>query len=324
MKRNIALIFGISGQDGAYLARFLLENGYEVFGTSRDAELNDFSLLKELGIKEKISLHSVTLSDFRSVISILNLIKPTEIYNLSGQSSVYLSFQQPIETLDSISNSTLNVLEAIRFSGIKAKFYNAGSSESFGNIEGIPADEETSFKPKSPYGVAKASAFWHVSSYRDAYGLFACSGLLFNHESPLRPKRFVTRKISYGAAKIALGSSDKLSLGDLSVKRDWGWAPEYVEAMWLMMQDKVPQDFVIATGELNSLKEFVVEVFNFFNLNWEDHVIVDKSLFRASDIEYGYGNPDKASRLLNWKATTKMKEIAKIMAENDYKKLLEK
>ena len=322
MKKNVALIFGISGQDGAYLAKFLLEKGYEVYGTSRDAELNNFSLLENLKIKQKVSCHSVTLTDFRSLISIIKSIKPTEIYNLSGQSSVSLSFSQPIETLESISNATLNVLEAIRFSGIEARFYNACSSESFGNVDGNPANEETPFNPRSPYGVAKAAAFWNVASYRQSYDIFACSGILFNHESPLRAKRFVTRKISIGAAKIALGETKKLYLGDLSVKRDWGWAPEYVEAMWLMLQEKKAEDFVIATGKLNSLKDFVKEVFEFFNLNWKDHVLQDKSLLRPSDINYGYGNPNKAMKKLNWQATIQMNEIAKKMAEYDYELLL--
>ncbi|MGL6284788.1 MAG: GDP-mannose 4,6-dehydratase, partial [Microcoleaceae cyanobacterium] len=219
-----ALICGISGQDGAYLAKLLIEKNYLVWGTSRDAQMSNFYNLSLLGIKEKVNLASMSLNDFRSVLQILTKVKPDEIYNLAGQTSVGLSFEQPVETLDSIATGTLNLLEAIRFTGAKIKLYNAGSGECFGDTGGNTANEETPFRPRSPYGVAKATAFWEVANYREAYDLFACSGILYNHESPLRPERFVTQKIVATAVNIAEDSGEKLYLGDISVKRDWGWA----------------------------------------------------------------------------------------------------
>ena len=207
---KIALIFGISGQDGAYLSELLINKGYEVHGTSRDAEMATFPLLKRLGVKNKITFHSVALNDFRSTLKILEEVAPDEIYNLAGQSSVGLSFEQPLETLESIANATINILEAIKFTNCNCKFYNAGSSECFGDTGDLPADENTPFRPKSPYGVAKASAFWQVSNYRESYGLYACSGIMFNHESILRPSRFVTRKICQSAANIALGKQSSM------------------------------------------------------------------------------------------------------------------
>ncbi len=239
MKR--ALICGISGQDGAYLARLLLDKRYEVFGTSRDAQMSSFR-------------------------------------NLA---------RQPVETLESISVGTLNMLEAIRFTGRPIRFYNAGSSESFGDTRGEAADESTPFRPRSPYAVAKATAFWEVANYREAYGLYACSGVLFNHESPLRPERFVTKKIVSAACRIADGEREKLALGNIAIQRDWGWAPEYVEAMWRMLQGEQPDDFVIATGESRSLEEFVAAVFSEVGLNWRDHVVGDSSLLRPTDLDIG-------------------------------------
>lgn len=235
-KKKLALICGISGQDGAYLARLLLEKGYEVHGTARDAQMSTFYNLQLLGVKDQITFHSMALNDFRSVLQALTKVQPDEIYNLAGQSSVGLSFDQPVETLESISVGTLNLLEAIRFLDRPIKLYNAGSSECFGNTDGQPANEETPFRPRSPYAVAKATAFWEVANYREAYNLFACTGILFNHESPLRPERFVTQKIIKSVCRIAAGSNEKLHLGNISIARDWGWAPEYVEAMWLMLQ----------------------------------------------------------------------------------------
>ncbi len=226
-----ALICGISGQDGAYLAQLLLSKGYSVCGTSRDAQISSFQNLMGLGIREQVKLESMALTDFRSVLQILTKIDPDEVYNLAGQSSVGLSFEQPVETLESVATGTLNLLEAIRFLGKPIKLYNAGSSECFGDLGEDTADETTPFRPRSPYGVAKATAFWQVANYREAYGLFACSGILFNHESPLRPERFVTQKIVSTACRIAAGSLEKLFLGNMSIQRDWGWAPEYVEAM---------------------------------------------------------------------------------------------
>ncbi len=315
---KVALIFGISGQDGAYLAKLLLSKGYEVHGTSRDAEIASFTSLKRLNIKHKITFHSVALNDFRSTLKVLEEVVPEEIYNLAGQSSVSLSFEQPLETLVSIANATINILEAIRFINLYCKFYNAGSSECFGDTEGKPANEETPFRPKSPYGIAKASAYWQVSNYRESYGLFACSGIMFNHESVLRPGRFVTRKICQSAANIALGKEKILKLGDLTIKRDWGWAPEYVEAMWLMLQNNEAEDFVIATGRIYGLNDFVREAFASLNLDWEKYVIINESLKRPSEIRSGYGSPLKAKNKLNWSAKTFMPEIANILAKEEF------
>lgn len=321
MSQKCALIFGISGQDGAYLARLLLEKNYLVHGTSRDAEVSSFGSLHSLGIFDRIKLHSAVLTDFRSTLQVIAKVQPDEIYNLAGQSSVGLSFQQPVETLESFATAALNVLEAIRFLGSEIRFYNAGSSECFGDTGDAPATEQTPFHPKSPYGVAKAAAFWQVANYRDSYGLFACSGILFNHESLLRPPRFVTRKVAMTAARIAMGSDEVLTLGDLSIKRDWGWAPEYVTAMWLMLQQQAPDDFVIATGRLSGLGEFVSEVFSALGLDWERHVRQDRSLYRPSEIHSGYGCPKKASQELGWRAETHMKEVASNMALGEIARL---
>ena len=319
-----ALIFGISGQDGAYLSQLLLQKGYKVHGTSRDAEVNNFSSLIYLGIKDLIKLHSVSLTDFRSVLQVLEKVKPNEIYNLSGQSSVGLSFEQPHETLESIAVATINILESIRFLGGNCLFYNASSSESFGDTGDLPANEKTPFNPKSPYGVAKASSFWQVVNYRESYDLFACSGILFNHESNLRPKRFVTRKICKAAARIALGSEEILNLGDISIKRDWGWAPEYVKAMWMMLQQERADDFVIATGYSSTLREFISYAFSALDLNWENYVKSNPKLYRPSEIQSVYGSPNKANEILNWSAEKTMPEIAKIMSLNEFELLKNK
>lgn len=310
-----ALICGISGQDGSYLAQLLLQKGYEVYGTARDAQISTFQNLIRLGIHKDVVLESMAINDFRSVLQTLVKVKPDELYNLAGQSSVGLSFQQPVETLESISIGTLNILEAIRFSAIPVKFYNAGSSECFGDIGGLPADELTPFRPRSPYAVAKATAFWEVANYREAYNLHACSGLLFNHESPLRPERFVTQKIVRTACRIAKGSPEKLFLGNISIQRDWGWAPEYVEAMWLMLQQDIVDDYVVATGETNSLEDFVRISFASLDLDWKDHVVLDNSLLRPSDISIGKGNPAKICQKLGWTAKSKMSEVVKMMIE---------
>lgn len=321
MSQKSALIFGVSGQDGAYLARLLFDKGYIVHGTSRDAEMSSFASLAALGIRDRVSVHSAALTDFRSTLQLIAKVEPDEIYNLSGQSSVGLSFQQPVETLESIATATLNVLESIRFLGRPVRFYNAGSSECFGDTGGAAADEGTPFRPRSPYGVAKSAAYWEVANYRDSYSLFACSGILFNHESLLRPPRFVTRKVAMAAARIALGSTETLSLGDLSIERDWGWAPEYVEAMWAMLQRHEPEDFVIATGKRSSLQSFVEWTFSALGLDWQKHVRQDKSLFRPSEIRGGYGQPDKATRLLGWTASTTAMEVAARMALGEMKRL---
>lgn len=310
-----ALICGISGQDGAYLAKLLLSKGYIVCGTSRDAQISSFRNLLRLGIREEVKLESMSLTDFRSVLQILTKIQPDEVYNLAGQSSVGLSFEQPVETLESIATGTLNLLEAIRFTGSHVKLYNAGSSECFGDTGDKAADENTPFRPRSPYAVAKAAAFWEVANYREAYGLFACSGILYNHESPLRPERFVTQKIVAAACRIARGSKEKLHLGDISVKRDWGWAPEYVEAMYLMLQQEQPDDYVIATGESHSLEEFVATAFSYLGLDWREHVVTDTSLYRPTDIACSRGNPAKAKEKLGWQAKYKMHDVVRMMIE---------
>jgi len=310
-----ALILGISGQDGAYLARLLLNKGYEVYGTSRDAQMVSFQNLTALGIRDQVHLESVTPTDFRSVIQALTSILPDEVYNLAGQSSVGLSFKQPVETFESISIASLNLLEAIRFTSKSIKYYNACSSECFGDIGDGKASENTPFRPRSPYAVAKAAAFWEVANYREAYDMFACSGILFNHESPLRPERFVTQKIVSSALRIASGTQKKVKLGNISIRRDWGWAPEYVEAMWLMMQQKDPDDFVIATGQSASLEAFIDTAFSYKGLDWRDHVETDPELLRPTDLIGGKGNASKAWEQLGWKAKCKMKDVVHMMMD---------
>lgn len=309
-----ALICGVSGQDGAYLAAHLLGKGYRVVGTSRDAHLNSFSNLSRLGLREQIELRSMAPTDFRSVLNVVSQVSPTEIYNLAGQSSVALSFEQPVEALESIVFGTLNLLEVIRLLDVKIRLYNAGSSECFGNTDNVAAATETTpFHPRSPYAVAKVTAHWEVASYRDSYGLFACSGILFNHESPLRPERFVTQKIVRAAARIAAGDRGRLKLGDTSIIRDWGWAPEYVDAMWRMLQQDAPRDFVIATGQSFPLSKFVELAFEGVGLDWQDHVDTDPALRRPSEIARGSADPGLAERELGWKATYAMPEVVMAM-----------
>jgi len=312
--KNKALIFGISGQDGSYLARLLLEKGYEVHGTSRDHEASTFGNLERLGIKNKVALHSLVLSDFRSVFSVVERVRPQELYNLAGQTSVGLSFSLPVETFESISVGTLNVLECMRMLKLGIKFYNAGSSEAFGNTPD-GAKEDTLFQPRSPYATAKAAAHYSVANYREAYQLFCCTGILFNHESPLRPSRFVTKKIVSTAARIKKGSGEKLELGRIDIKRDWGWAPEYVEAMWLMMQQNVPDDYIIATGVSTSLQDYVGQVFECVGLNWRDYVTQNPGLKRPSDIDISFGHAAKAEKILGWKPKVQLPEIISRMVE---------
>lgn len=310
-----ALICGVSGQDGAYLAKLLLAKGYEVWGSSRDIQIAQLHNLDNFGIREQLHLISMAPNDFRSVLSALQVSKPDEVYFLAGQSSVGLSFEQPVETLESITLGTLNMLEAIRFRGDPVRLYHASSSECFGDVGKCAADEKTPFHPSSPYAVAKASAHWLVANYRQAYGLYTCNGILFNHESPLRPARFVTRKIVATAARIAKGSNEKLTLGRLDIVRDWGWAPEYVEAMWLMLQQQQPDDFVIATGRTSSLQDFVEQTFLYFNLSWREHTISSSEFFRPSDINWSQGNPEKARRLLGWESLSDMPTVVKMLCE---------
>ncbi len=309
-----ALIIGVSGQDGAYLAELLLAKGYEVHGTSRDHEASSFHNLTRLGIRENIRLCSMATTDFRSVLTTLQRVEPDEIYNLAGQTSVGMSFSYPVETFESIMTATLNILECLRLFPKPIRFYNAGSSECFGNTE-TPAAEGSPFHPRSPYATAKAAAHYAVQNYREAYGLFACTGILFNHESPLRPSRFVTRKIVSSAVKIASGKQDKLILGNLDVHRDWGWAPEYVDAMWRILQIDEPQDFVIATGTMNSLQSFVENVFHLVGLEASNHIESSKALFRPSDIIRSVGDPFKANHLLGWRAETDFQTLASKLVE---------
>ncbi len=297
------------------MSQFLLDRGYEVHGTSRDAQASSFSNLNRLGIRDRVTLSSMSVNDFRSVLQVLIRVRPTEVYNFAAQSSVGLSFDQPVETLESVATGSLNLLEAIRFSGLPIRFYSAGSGEVFGETSGAPATEEVRFAPRSPYAVAKAAAYWQVANYRDAYGLFSCTGILFNHESPLRPERYVTRKIVAAACRIADGSGETLVLGNMDIARDWGWAPEYVEAMWLMLQQDNADDYVVATGETHTLAEFVDQAFSAVGLDWHDHVRSDPSLFRPADIRYAAGNPGKAKKILGWYAKKKLNEVVTSMVK---------
>jgi GDPmannose 4,6-dehydratase len=300
-EKKRALICGISGQDGAYLAQFLLSKGYEVWGSSRDAQVNEFYGLRKLEIADQVKKISISLTDFRSVLQGISKVQPHEIYNLAGQSSVGLSFEQPVETAESITNGVLYLLEAIRFIDKNIRFYNAGSSECFGDTRGFTATEETAFRPTSPYAIAKAAATWQVDLYRKAYGLFACTGILFNHESVLRPERFVTKKIVSTACRIAKGSKERLELGNIGIHRDWGWAPEYVEAMHHILNYKEPLNFIVATGVNQSLADFIKVTFSTLDLDWQDHVYFNQSLMRPSDPLKICGSPSKANEYLSWR-----------------------
>lgn len=314
MKR--ALILGVSGQDGAYLSQLLLARGYEVHGTSRDAELQPFTRLRQLGIREQVRTHSTSLRDFREMLQLLTTVEPDEVYNLAGQTSVALSFSQPIEAIESIAQATLILLEVVRFLKAPMRIYNASSSESFGQtLPGEASNEQTPFMPRSPYATAKATAHWTTANYRDSYGIFACSGILFNHESPLRSERFVTKKIVSGAVAIAEGRAQRLKLGDLSVSRDWGYAPEYVEAMWRMLQQDTPADYVVATGESHTVEEFVDAAFRAVGLSWTDHVEVDPGLQRPNDLRYGRGDASRARITLGWQARTRFHDLVTLMVD---------
>jgi GDPmannose 4,6-dehydratase len=312
-----ALICGISGQDGTYLARLLLERGYEVWGSSRDAELNTFANLRRLGIYERVQLVSLNPGDIGGMLGLLRRVRPDEVFSLAGQSSVGLSFEQPIETLESIALGTLNLLEAIRLSDLPVRFYNAGSTECFGDTGDGCATEASPFSPRSPYAVAKASAYWMVANYRQAYGIFACTGILSNHDSPLRPRRFVTRKIVHAAALLAVGREVRLSLGNLSVERDWGWAPDYVEAIAAMLQQESPQDYIIATGKSYPLIEFVETAFRLAGKEWREFVSVDEQLLRPTDIVRNKVDPSKAARQIGWRATFSMPDVVAKMLEHE-------
>lgn len=310
-----AIICGVSGQDGSFLAELLLSKGYRVVGTSRDASVNEFRNLNRLKIREHVETVSMVSNDFRSVLQVLRDTEPDEIYNLAGQSSVGLSFGLPIETYESIAVGTLNLLEAVRFSNIDCRIYNAGSGECFGETHGKPANEKSAFRPLSPYATAKAAAYWTVSNFRNAYGMFTCTGILFNHESPLRPSRFVTKKIVQAACGIARSQQRRLNLGNIDVRRDWGWAPEYVEAMWLMLQAEEPSDYVIATGESNSLRAFCELAFEAVGLDLYDYLDLDDTLLRPLDIKANCGNASKAREDLGWVAKTNFETIVQRLVE---------
>ncbi|MFZ2407234.1 MAG: GDP-mannose 4,6-dehydratase [Methylobacter sp.] len=308
-----ALITGIGGQDGAYLAQLLVSKGYKVFGTSRDASASRFDSLTRIGVAQQVSLLSMAPHDFKSTLTAISKVRPDEIYHLAGQTSVGLSFEQPSETIESITIGTLNILEALRFLDMPVRFYHASSSECFGDTGGVPADEHTPFNPVSPYAVAKSASHWLVRNYREAHKMFAANGILFNHESELRPARFVTQKIVQAAYRISCGSAEKLTLGDLSISRDWGWAPEYVEAMWRILQLDYADDFVIASGEANSLKDFVEQSFACFGLDWTEHVVYDDKLIRPNEISWSQGNPEKALKMLGWQASKRMRDVVKVL-----------
>lgn len=309
MKR--ALISGISGQDGSYLAELLLEKGYEVHGIVRRASTVNTSRVDH--IFDQLHLHYGDLADGRSLERIVSNVMPCEVYNLGAQSHVRTSFEIPEYTADVDALGTLRFLEVCRGRGIK--FYQASSSELFGKVAEVPQSETTPFYPRSPYGVAKLHSFWSVVNYRESYSMFACNGILFNHESPRRGETFVTRKIVKRAVEISRGLENTLLLGNLDAKRDWGYAKEYVEGMWRMLQQDKPDDYVLATGETHSVREFLEEVFGYLNLNWQDHVKIDSRLFRPAEVDLLQGDYSKAKRVLGWEPKVKFSELAHLMVD---------
>ena len=317
MAKKVALITGITGQDGAYLSRFLLEKGYKVFGTYRRISTPDFWRLHYLNIIDKIDLISFDLLDQSSMIHIINKSNPDEVYNLAAQSFVGASFEQPIATGEITGLGTTRLLDTIKTIKSSIKFYQASSSEMFGG-ESPPQNEQHPFYPRSPYAAAKMYAHNITVNYREAYGMFACSGILFNHESPLRGLEFVTRKITNAAARIKLGLQKELTLGNLESKRDWGYAPDYVEAMYLMMQQKKPDDFVIATGETHSVREFADLAFKNLGLNYKDYLKIDKRLTRPAEVDTLLGDYTKAKNRLGWKPKVTFKELVSIMVKSDH------
>jgi GDPmannose 4,6-dehydratase len=312
-----ALITGVTGQDGAYLAKLLLEKDYKVCGVVRDTGTPSLQNLAFLGIADRVELVSANLRDLSNVIRSLERVQPDEIYNLASQSSVGLSFEQPIGTIEFNILSTINILEAMRILPLKAKLYQASSSEMYGKVKDLPVTEETTIHPLSPYAISKAAAHWTAVNYREAYGLFSCCGILFNHESVLRGRQFVTKKVLSNAVKIKRGGADKLRLGNLGIRRDWGFAPAYVKVMWEMLQQEVPEDYIIATGEAHSLQEFVEVAFHHLDLDWREHVLIDKKLYRPSDIEVIYGDPSKARVKLGWDYHLSFKALVHLLVEQE-------
>ncbi len=314
-----ALITGITGQDGAYLARFLLEKGYEVHGMVRRASTESFERVASL--REQIELHQADLLDQLSMITLLGDVRPHEVYNLAAQSFVPTSWLQPLLTGEFTALGVTRVLEAIRLVDPAIRFYQASSSEMFGKVRQEPQNEQTPFWPRSPYGVAKVYGHWITVNYRESYDIFACSGILFNHESPLRGKEFVTRKVTDAVARIKLGLQQKLALGNLDAMRDWGYAADYVKAMWMMLQQEKPDDYVVATGEKHSVRELVELAFGHVKLDWQDHVEVDPKLLRPAEINTLRGDAAKARKVLGWQTEVTFAELVRMMVDADLRRV---
>ncbi len=317
-----ALISGITGQDGSYLAELLLEKGYDVYGIiRRSSSFNTARIdhIYEDPHKSGVRLHLIygDLNDASSLNKILRNVTPDEIYNLGAQSHVRTSFDIPEYTAEVAGIGTLRLLEGVRETGLKVKFYQASSSELYGKAQEIPQTETTRFYPRSPYASAKLFAYWTTVNYRESYGIFACNGILFNHESPRRGETFVSRKITRAASRIKLGLQDKLFLGNLDAKRDWGYAKDYVEAMWLMLQQEQPDDYVIATGETHSVREFLDEAFGYLELDWHSYVKIDPKYFRPAEVDILLGDPTKARRVLGWSPRVRFKELVRLMVDSD-------
>ena len=316
MAKKRALITGITGQDGSYLAEFLLSKDYKVFGLTRRTSTPNYERIKH--IEDKIELIPGDLLDQQSLTAAIEKSDPDEIYNLAAQSFVETSWSQPVLTGEFTALGTTRMLEALRQIKPKAKFYQASSSEMFGKVKESPQKETTPFHPRSPYGVAKVYGHWITINYRESYDLFCVSGILFNHESPRRGLEFVTRKISHGVARIHLGQADHIVLGNLTAKRDWGFAGDYVRAMWLMLQQKKPQDFVVATGQNHSVAEFAKEAFGAVGIeNWEKYVKVSKELFRPAEVDFLIGDAKNARKVLGWEPQTSFKDLVKMMVAAD-------
>lgn len=316
-----ALITGITGQDGAYLARLLLEKGYRVFGGVRRNGYNSLGRLEYLGVADKVQIVPLELLEHTNLMGIVEHVEPDEVYNLAAQSYVGVSFQQPVYTAEVTGIGALRLLEAVHKINPKAKFYQASSSEMFGKVRSSPQNEETPFYPRSPYAVSKAFAHWCAVNYREAYGMFVSCGIMFNHESPLRGLEFVTRKTTHALARIKKGKQKELHLGNVEAQRDWGYAPEYVEAMWMMLQQDEPDDYVIATGESHSVRDFVQEASAILGLDPEKCVVVDEELRRPADVETLVGDFSKARRKMGWKPSTHFKDLVRIMVEEDLKRV---
>jgi GDPmannose 4,6-dehydratase len=316
-----ALITGITGQDGAYLSQLLLEKDYRVFGLLARRGSDTLWRLRELDVEGAVELINGDLTDLSSIMRAIEQSRPDEIYNLGAQSYVGASWQQPVLTAAVSGLGALNVLEAMRLVQPKARFYQASTSEMFGLIQAASQDEATPFYPRSPYGVAKLFAHWSTVNYRESYGLHASSGILFNHESPLRGVEFVTRKVSDGVARIKLGMARELKLGNIDAKRDWGYARDYVRAMWLMLQQDAPDDFVVATGVTTTVRDMCRIAFEHVGLRYEDHVVVDPALFRPAEVDVLLGNPAKAREKLGWSPQTKLDELVAMMVDADVRRL---